>query len=996
MPVIRHLRDYTSQYTKNAAPTLNGNGNTNWATDAPNNLEKMLENNPTVTVDYTTIPAEIKDVTQNNDAIRPTALQLFASNPLCVGGANKTSFATEPTEITTRDAAHFFAHDHTTIKFTGGYSDGDNFEYATAIPLDIDNSHSDNTNEWIHLEDFEKLLQERGLNYWVAASRNHWRSKGEVTARPRFHVYLPLAAPLYDKEKFVRYCEWCIETFNGDPRVKSKAQKIFGYGDNPKQFVRSWTGGRCIDEVVRVADLAAITAPPAVSVQKQGVTANHPARPQHGEESVFDWFAESGEWRNHLGDLEARGWAFFEKDDVIYFQTPEGDHAPGMQDGNIKDGVAYFFSRAPQPFDDHRGYSICQLFAGAVFGDISSAGFAKFAQQCMSDTSAAPPQKKNVIIPRLIDVSKIEVKPIEWLWYNKLPYGGMSMFAGLPKEGKSMLTAYIAARVSRGEKWCDGTDCERGSVIFFAGEDSPEEYARRLEANGADLTKIRILDGASLLPEGSDKEIEIDITLARLDVIEAAIEMTEQETGLPVLLVIIDPISNFWGKVDENKNAEVRSVLHPLQQFFQKRKIVPILVQHLRKTGDSRSLQRIMGSIGIVGTARNIWGVYTDPKDTATKQSEKLRYFVPFPSNMCVDATAMSFQITAPDGKVDVVDWGIEKTGDDFEAAWKNPNLKRPPAEVTEEKIIATIQRRSGALTSRELQRILSMNEEGDATRLGGMLQEMVKSKTLTTRNERRANGHVVMLYCVSASGSPDTVPGGDGGHSANGGESNGGATFGLDEMMSEPSTDTSLYPTDTTDTISDITANIENEIVSVPFTDTIPKNTDKNDVSVSKGIMTDIGTDTISPAAQALPNGASQVSAVGGQSENRTTVDYYATIPDTKYPQKGCGFCQIYLGGNTCPLCPWAVIEGGNLIRLPSTVVDGIAYTAKGCFIVWNVPSHLTNMAHAYLHWIPESKGWAAIMTIAEAEAVGKRIESSLTQVSPIPNFTGGVKLAP
>jgi len=296
-----------------------------------------------------------------------------------------------------------------------------------------------------------------------------------------------------------------------------------------------------------------------------------------------------------------------------------------------------------------------------------------------------PSEKKGRIVPRLTDVSTIEIKPIEWLWYNKFHYGGLSILTGLPKQGKSMLTAYMSAVISRGWKWCDDAPCERGSILLFSGEDSPEEYARRLKGNEADLTKIRILDGATLFPEDSSEGLEIGITLARLDVLEAAIDQTEKETGLPVRMVVIDPISNFWGDVKENSNADVRRVLHPLQQFFNKQRIAAVLIQHLRKASEGEAQLRIMGSTAIAGVARNLWGVYIDPHDPALKQSEKKRYLVPFPSNVCIDPTAVSFLIVPPDGRIDVVDCDIEKTGNDFEAAWQHAKAKgRPPEKKNE------------------------------------------------------------------------------------------------------------------------------------------------------------------------------------------------------------------------------------------------------------------------------------------------------------------------
>ena len=105
-------------------------------------------------------------------------------------------------------------------------------------------------------------------------------------------------------------------------------------------------------------------------------------RPLQEGDTAFDWFVESGEWRSHLGDLEERGWRFtYERDGQLFFQTPEGDRGYVKHDGNIKDGVAYIFSRAPAPFTEHQGYSICRLFAGVLFGDTGKAGLAKFADR---------------------------------------------------------------------------------------------------------------------------------------------------------------------------------------------------------------------------------------------------------------------------------------------------------------------------------------------------------------------------------------------------------------------------------------------------------------------------------------------------------------------------------------------------------------------------------------------------------------------------------------
>jgi|GEM_PF-172126 len=314
-------------------------------------------------------------------------LKLFGTTQENFGQENNTSFETEATVITEDNTKASFRYDHTLIKFRNGQCLKKNFEHAMAIQFDIDNSGSDTPTEWVSPDEIASRLKQLCFNFWIVASRNHMLTKEKngvmQAARPRFHVYLPLSAPLCDSDKYVRYCEWCIREFNSDDKVKSKAQKFFGYGDNPNAFIEHWSEGKCIDEVLTETDITTVIASSVhTKKQKSPVTpSDHSPKKDH---LSFDWFVELGEWKNHLADLEASGWVFFDKDDVTYFQTPEGDHAPGMHDGNIKDGVAYFFSKVPAPFVEKKGYSIRKLFAGALFGDIGKVGLARFAQQYFS------------------------------------------------------------------------------------------------------------------------------------------------------------------------------------------------------------------------------------------------------------------------------------------------------------------------------------------------------------------------------------------------------------------------------------------------------------------------------------------------------------------------------------------------------------------------------------------------------------------------------------
>ena len=80
--------------------------------------------------------------------------------------------------------------DHVTAKYKGNYRSKDNFEFSDCIPLDCDNDHSDNPNEWVTPLDI--ALEIPGVAFAVSYSRHHNLPKGDKSARPRFHIFFPI------------------------------------------------------------------------------------------------------------------------------------------------------------------------------------------------------------------------------------------------------------------------------------------------------------------------------------------------------------------------------------------------------------------------------------------------------------------------------------------------------------------------------------------------------------------------------------------------------------------------------------------------------------------------------------------------------------------------------------------------------------------------------------------------------------------------------------
>lgn len=116
----------------------------------------------------------------------------------CVGNSGNCLY---PNKIVVTDKNTFIAAtkmDHVTAKYKGNYRSKDNFESSDCIPLDCDNDHSDNPDDWV--TPFDIALEIPGVAFAASFSRHHNVPKGDKSARPRFHVFFPIPAVTDEKE----------------------------------------------------------------------------------------------------------------------------------------------------------------------------------------------------------------------------------------------------------------------------------------------------------------------------------------------------------------------------------------------------------------------------------------------------------------------------------------------------------------------------------------------------------------------------------------------------------------------------------------------------------------------------------------------------------------------------------------------------------------------------------------------------------------------------
>jgi len=205
--------------------------------------------------------------------------------------------------------------------------------------------------------------------------------------------------------------------------------------------------------------------------------------------------------------------------------------------------------------------------------------------------------------PVLVTMADVEPVAVKWLWFGRIPLGRITLLVGRPGEGKSFLTMYIAAVVSNGGPWPDGSgNAPRGPVLMICIEDDAGDTIRtRLDSHYANVSQIHLMTMVRRIGEDG-KPHDVCFTLADLHALEQAIEQIR-----PVL-VIIDPIGSvIGGKTDAHRDNEVRAVLAPVAALAAKYGCAVLIVAHRRKSDGDVADDLAMGSRAFTGIARAVW-----------------------------------------------------------------------------------------------------------------------------------------------------------------------------------------------------------------------------------------------------------------------------------------------------------------------------------------------------------------------------------------------------
>jgi AAA domain/Bifunctional DNA primase/polymerase, N-terminal/Primase C terminal 1 (PriCT-1) len=200
---------------------------------------------------------------------------------------------------------------------------------------------------------------------------------------------------------------------------------------------------------------------------------------------------------------------------------------------------------------------------------------------------------------------------MEFLWYPYIPRYGVTILAGDPGKGKSLLTSMLVATVTSGLAWPLSSEVPSGNkVLLMSAEDNWDRVTLpRLIKAGANIDNIHVMHKFRAL------------TKERMDALAEEMENWRPD------LVVIDTLSAYMGaERDMHRQNEVGEFLAQLTEMAEATGCAVLGIGHLNKQSVEHPLYRIVGSIGFAASIRSALFLGADPNDTDNRDRVALAH----------------------------------------------------------------------------------------------------------------------------------------------------------------------------------------------------------------------------------------------------------------------------------------------------------------------------------------------------------------------------------
>lgn len=204
---------------------------------------------------------------------------------------------------------------------------------------------------------------------------------------------------------------------------------------------------------------------------------------------------------------------------------------------------------------------------------------------------------------RLTPASAIGMRPVRWLWDERIPAGAITLIPGREGIGKSLALAWLTARLTRGQLPGQYQGQPR-PVIYAATEDSwAHTIGPRLHAAGADLDQVYRVD----VDRGDGR-------IGQLTLPADCSALAAEIARLGVVMLAADPLlSLISSHIDSHRDRELRTALEPLAALADQTGCSVAGLAHFSKSDSKDALTLITGSRAFSAVARAVLAVARDP-----------------------------------------------------------------------------------------------------------------------------------------------------------------------------------------------------------------------------------------------------------------------------------------------------------------------------------------------------------------------------------------------
>lgn len=259
----------------------------------------------------------------------------------------------------------------------------------------------------------------------------------------------------------------------------------------------------------------------------------------------------------------------------------------------------------------------------------------------------------------LLCAANVRAEAVHWHWHGWLAAGKLHILAGPAGTGKTTLAIALAATLTIGGRWPDGTRASVADVVIWSGEDGiADTLAPRLAANGADSARVHFV--RSVADDGERRPFD-----PATDTPLLALALSRLPT--PPALLIVDPIVSAVAG-DSHKNSETRRSLQPLVDLGERIGCAILGISHFSKGTTGRDpVERVTGSIAFGALPRVVMAAV---KTTAQDGTPGPRLFARAKSNLGPDGGGFHYSLDqvplpgSPDVTASRVLWGDPVEGE--------------------------------------------------------------------------------------------------------------------------------------------------------------------------------------------------------------------------------------------------------------------------------------------------------------------------------------------